>query len=77
MNMTVKSTIKKILDARKISRYQLAKELEITPQALEYMLQNNSRGVRVSVLIKLQEVSGLTVSQFWKLLKDEHGALDE
>jgi|688.fasta_scaffold147979_3 DNA-binding Xre family transcriptional regulator len=73
MNMTVKTTIKKILDARKISRYQLAKELGITPQALEYMLQNNSRGVRVSVLIKLQEVSGLTVSQFWKLLKDEHG----
>jgi len=77
MNMTVKSTIKKILDARKISRYQLAKELGITPQALEYMLQNNSRGVRVSVLIKLQEVSGLSVAHFWKLLRDEHGELDE
>ena len=77
MNMTVKTTIKKILDARKISRYQLSKELGITPQALEYMLKSNSRGIRLAVLIKLQEVSGLSVSQFWKLLKEEHGLDDQ
>jgi DNA-binding Xre family transcriptional regulator len=72
--MTVKKTIKKILDARGITRYRLAKELGITTQALDYMLKSDSKAVKLSTLIKLQEVSELSVSQFWKLLTDEHQA---
>jgi len=74
--MTVKKIIKKVLDSRGITRYRLAKELGINTQALDYMLTNDSKAVRVGVLVKLQEVSGLTVSQFWKLLKDEHSEVD-
>jgi DNA-binding Xre family transcriptional regulator len=70
--MTVKKTIKKILDARGITRYRLAKELGITTQALDYMLKSDSKAVKLSTLIKLQEVSELSVSQFWKLLTEEH-----
>lgn len=75
--MTVKRTIKKILDNRGITRYRLAKELGINTQALDYMLKSDSKAVKLSTLIKLQEISGLTVSQFWKLLAEEHGELDE
>lgn len=74
--MTVKRTIKKILDNRGITRYRLAKELGINTQALDYMLKSDSKAVKVSTLIKLQEISGLTVSQFWKLLTDEHTDID-
>jgi DNA-binding Xre family transcriptional regulator len=75
--MTVKKIIKKVLDGRDITRYRLAKEVGITPQAMDHMLKTDAKGVRVSVLIKLQEVSGLSVAHFWKLLRDEHGELDE
>lgn len=74
--MTVKRTIKKILDNRGITRYRLAKELGINTQALDYMLKTDSKAVKVSTLIKLQEISGLTVSQFWRLLTEEH-SLDD
>lgn len=74
--MTVKRTIKKILDNRGITRYRLAKELGINTQALDYMLKSDSKAVKLSTLIKLQEISGLTVSQFWKLLTDEHTDID-
>lgn len=72
--MTVKKTIKKILDARGITRYRLAKELGINTQALDYMLKSDSKAVKLSTLIKLQEVSGLSPSAFWRLLVDEHEA---
>lgn len=76
--MTVKKTIKKILDNRGITRYRLAKELGINTQALDYMLKSDSKAVKLSTLIRLQEISGLSVSAFWKLLTEEHGAgLDE
>lgn len=75
--MTVKRTIKKILDNRGITRYRLAKELGINTQALDYMLKSDSKAVKVSTLIRLQEISGLSVSAFWKLLTEEHGELDE
>ena len=76
-DMTVKRIIKKVLDSRGITRYKLAKELGITTQALDYMIKSDTRGVRVAVLIKLQEASGLSVAQFWKLLRDEHPEVDE
>jgi DNA-binding Xre family transcriptional regulator len=75
--MTVKRIIKKVLDARGITRYKLAKELGITTQALDYMIKSDTKGVRVAVLIKLQECSSLSVSQFWKLLREEHPEVDE
>lgn len=75
--MTVKRTIKKILDNRGITRYRLAKELGINTQALDYMLKSDSKAVKVSTLIRLQEISGLSVSAFWKLLTEEHSDLDE
>lgn len=70
--MTVKKTIKKVLDNRGITRYRLAKELGINTQALDYMIKGDSKAIKVSTLIRLQEVSGLSVSQFWKLLTEEH-----
>lgn len=76
--MTVKKTIKKVLDNRGITRYRLAKELGINTQALDYMLKSDSKAVKLSTLIRLQEISGLSVGAFWKLLTEEHGAgLDE
>lgn len=75
--MTVKKTIKKILDNRGITRYRLAKELGINTQALDYMLKSDSKAVKVSTLIRLQEISGLSVSQFWRLLTEEHSDLDD
>ena len=41
------------------------------------MIKSDTKGIRVAVLIKLQEASGLGVTQFWKLLKDEHHEIDE
>lgn len=70
--MTVKTIIKKVLDTRGITRYRLSKELGISTQALDYMLSSDSKAVRIAVLIKLQRSSGMSVSQFWKLLESEY-----
>lgn len=40
---------------------------------MDHLYLKNARGVRIAVLIRLQEVSGYSVEKFWKLLKEEHG----
>lgn len=65
-----------VLQKQGWTRYRLAKELGLSTQALDHLYLKNARGVRVSVLIKLQEVSGYSVEKFWKMLKDEYGQVD-
>lgn len=69
--------MKKILDTvlkkHGWTRYRLAKELGLSTQAMDHLYLKNARGVRIAVLIRLQEVSGYSVEKFWKLLKEEHG----
>jgi DNA-binding Xre family transcriptional regulator len=74
--MTMKTIIKKILDNRGITRYRLCKEIGISTQAMDYMLASDSKAVRLTVLIKLQRSSGMSVSQFWKLLESEYSSDD-
>ena len=74
--MTVKKILDTVLKRTGWTRYRLAKEIGVTTQAMDHMIKTNSRGVRVKVLIKLQEASGLSVEKFWKLLRDEHTDID-
>jgi predicted transcriptional regulator len=73
--------MKKLLDAvlkkQGWTRYRLAKELGLSTQAMDHLYLKNARGVRIVVLIRLQEVSGYSVEKFWSLLKAEHGELDD
>jgi DNA-binding Xre family transcriptional regulator len=71
--MTMKKILDTVLKKQGWSRYRLAKELGLSTQAMDHLYLKNAKGVRVSVLIKLQEISGYTVEKFWRLLKDEHG----
>lgn len=73
MVMTVKEILDTVLKKQGWSRYRLAKELGLSTQAMDHLYLKNAKGVRVSVLIRLQEVSGYSVERFWKMLKDEHG----
>lgn len=74
--MTVKKILDTVLKKTGWTRYRLAKEIGITTQAMDHMLKSDSKGVRLKVLIRLQEVSGIPVEKFWKLLKDEHQEID-
>ena len=74
--MTVKKVLDSVLRKTGWSRYRLAKEIGISTQAMDHMLKSDSKGVRLKVLIKLQEVSGISVETFWKLLRNEHQDID-
>lgn len=71
--MTVKKILDTVLKKHGWTRYRLAKELGLSTQAMDHLYLKNARGVRIAVLIRLQEVSGYSVERFWKMLKDEHG----
>ena len=73
MVMTVKKILDTVLKKHGWTRYRLAKELGLSTQAMDHLYLKNARGVRIAVLIRLQEVSGYSVERFWKMLKDEHG----
>lgn len=72
LTMLMKKVIKKILDKRRITRYRLAKDLDISTQSLDWMLKNDAQKIQISTLVKLQKVSGFSVSAFWALLAEEH-----
>lgn len=67
MLMQLFETIKK---NKKWSNYRLAKELGIPQTSLNHYM-NQPASTREKMLIKLQEVSGLSVDDFWVLLKKE------
>lgn len=69
--MIVKKIIVQILKKLGITQYELAKRVGISDQALRYLVSRDSRAVRVSVLCKLREVSGMSWSEFGKLLDGE------
>lgn len=46
------------------SYYRLAKELGITQTQLKHYLKNDG-STREDILIKAQEISGLTLADFW------------
>ena len=71
--MTVKKILDTVLKKHGWTRYRLAKELGLSTQAMDHLYLKNARGVRIAVLIRLQEVSGYSVEKFWKMLKEEHG----
>lgn len=71
--MTVKKILDTVIKKQGWTRYRLAKELGLSTQAMDHLYLKNARGVRISVLIRLQEVSGYSVEKFWRMLKDEHG----
>lgn len=73
MVVTVKKILDIVLKKNGWTRYRLAKELGLSTQAMDHLYLKNAKGVRVSVLIRLQEVSGYSVEKFWKLLREEHG----
>lgn len=73
----MKEILDTVLKRQGWSRYRLAKELGLSTQALDHIYLNDAKGVRVPVLIKLQEVSGFSVDAFWKLLKREHVDADK
>lgn len=75
--MTVKKILDAVLKKHGWTRYRLAKELGLSTQAMDHLYLKNARGVRIAVLIRLQEVSGYSVEKFWKMLKDEHGIDNE
>lgn len=67
MLMQLFETIKK---NKKWSNYRLAKELGIPQTSLNHYM-NQPASTREKMLVKLQEVSGLSVEDFWGLLKKE------
>lgn len=67
MLMQLFETIKK---NKKWSNYRLAKELGIPQTSLNHYM-NQPASTREKMLIKLQEVSGLSVDDFWTLLRKE------
>jgi plasmid maintenance system antidote protein VapI len=69
--------IDNILKRTGMTRYRLAQSMGVSTQALDHMFKTNSQAVRIRVLIRLQEVSGFSVTQFWQMLKDEHVGLDD
>jgi DNA-binding Xre family transcriptional regulator len=75
--MTVKTIIKIILERTGWTRYRLAKEVGLSTQALDYMIHTDTKGVRLSVLCKLREVSGLSWSAFGKILDGQFAEIDD
>ena len=71
--MTMKKLLDAVLKKHEWTRYRLAKEVGLSTQAMDHLYLRNPKGVRIAVLIRLQEVSGYSVERFWKMLKDEHG----
>ena len=76
-NMGVREVIKTIRDKKGWTPSELARQSGVSKQMINHWQQHGASHASIKHLIKLQECSGLTVSQFWKLLKDEHGGLDE
>jgi transcriptional regulator with XRE-family HTH domain len=75
--MGVKDVIKIIREKTGWTPSELARASGISKQMIHHWQKHGASHASIKHLIKLQEVSGLSVAQFWKLLKDEHGALDE
>lgn len=52
------------------SKYKLAQELKITPSHYGYV-STKAKTAQTEILIRLQELSGISPSEFWKLLRKE------
>jgi plasmid maintenance system antidote protein VapI len=73
MMMAVKKLLDTVLENQGWTRYRLAKELGISTQAMDHLYHKDAKAMRLAVLIRLQEASGYSVTEFWKLLKEDHG----
>ena len=67
MNMQIFETVREKLGW---SKYKLAKELKITPSHYSY-LSTKAKTVQTEILVRLQEISGISGSDFWKLIQKE------
>lgn len=74
--MGVQKIIKTIRDKTGWGPSELARASGISKQMINHWQKHGASHASIRHLIKLQEVSGLSVAQFWKLLKDESDALD-
>jgi len=62
--------IEKIRNRKKWSMYEMAKQLGISQTSLKHYVAYPP-GNREKILINLQEISGLSVEDFWEMLKKE------
>lgn len=61
---------KKIRDINGWSAYKMAKSLKITQTQLKHY-EEQPVSTREMLLVKLQEISGMSVHQFWEMLEKE------
>ena len=52
------------------SKYKLAKELGVTPSHYSY-LSTKAKTAQTEILVRLQEISGLSGDEFWKIVRKE------
>ena len=72
--MGVRKLLDTVLENQGWTRYRLAKALGISTQAMDHLYHKDAKAIRLSVLIRLQGASGYSVTEFWKLLKEEHAS---
>lgn len=68
--------LQKVRKRLNIKNYSLAKRLTelgapITTQGLDHYDTDSARSMRVDVLVRLREISGMSIDEFWKLLEQE------
>ena len=58
-----------IRERLKWSKYRLAKKLGVSQTSLNY-LEDEAQSLRIDLLVKLQDLSGMADAPFWKLIKE-------
>jgi len=67
MKMQIFETIREKLGW---SKYKLALELGVTPSHYSY-LSTKAKTVQTKILVRLQEISGISGAKFWELIQGE------
>ena len=75
-NMPVKKLIKTILSEKQWTAYRLGQETGISKQMISHWTRYGASSIAIRHLLALQRASGMSVSQFWKLLESEYSTDD-